>query len=657
MEEEKSKKRPLDLDSNWDLIMGRDDGEPPPLVIVKNTQQPQPQPTLCQREDFASISDKKLEEQIERNKIHVMKLGPTLPDKGEKLQLTIKAMEEELEQRKHRRPAHMDVAECENHINSTASSRIDGFGQKDASSQVKNSKSQFATIFSGKMEENTGCRIGNAFDRELTNLGQCNPQSMRSNGGLWKKSRQNTQSSSRLLPFQCATGVSRNGDRRGPANGDQKCKASSAHPLRHNRKNFSTNSSKKKDDCRVLPSNGSRPRKCGMPKHMFDDGAFHNPKNQLMYFFTTVVDPTVVVLDEDEPQFVGTTELGKEFAEHMKDAKISYPSRDDPASVEIAYKDMDCLAPEAFLTSPIMNFYIRYLRLQASPGKKATCDYHFFNTFFYKKLEQAISYKGSDKESFFVKFRRWWKGVNIFEKAYILIPIHDERNVGCDCKNITLLSYFKLHVSGGAPHSHIGNFNYSGLPLGVGLHWSLVIICFPDKKDESGPIILHLDSLGFHRSSTVFYNIKRKGTNSAVANLKFFLVIIIKNYLKEEWRYMNLEVVPTDFPIPDRIWKHLDRRIEEKIIASPFCIMEGVPQQKNDYDCGLFVLFFMERFIQEAPERLKKKDLAMFGKKWFRPEEASDLRKKIRTILMDEFQNVFKSSHISDSSSSGGDPP
>lgn len=556
MGEEKSKKRPLDLDSNWDVIMGRDDGEPPPLVIVKNTPQPQPQPTPSQREDFASISDKKLEEQIERNKIHVMKLGPTLPDKGEKLQLTIKAMEEELDQRKHRRPAQMDVAECEKHRNSTASN---GFGQKDASSQVKNSKSQFSTIFSRKMEENTDCRVGNAFDKELTTLGHCNRQNMKSNGRSWKKRKQNIQSSSRQLPFQCATSISLNGERRGPANGDQKGKASSAHLLHHNSENFSTNSSKKKDDCRVLPSNGSRPRK----------------------------DPTVVVLDEDEPQ-LGTTELAKELAEHMKDAKISYPSRDDPASVEIAYKDMDCLAPEAFLTSPIMNFYIRYIRLQASPANKATCDYHFFNTFFYKKLEQAISYKGSDKESFFVKFRRWWKGVNIFEKAYILIPIHDD------------------------------------------LHWSLVIICFPDKKDESGPIILHLDSLGFHRSSTVFSN--------------------IKSYLKEEWSYMNQEV-PTDFPIPDRIWKHLDRRIEDKIIA--------VPQQKNDYDCGLFVLFFMERFIQEAPERLKKRDLAMFGKKWFRPEEASDLRKKIRAILMDEFQNAFKSGHISESSSlsSGGDPP
>ena len=38
---------------------------------------------------------------------------------------------------------------------------------------------------------------------------------------------------------------------------------------------------------------------------------------------------------------------------------------------------------------------------------------------------------------------------------------------------------------------------------------------------------------------------------------------------------------------------------------------DQVPQQRNDYDCGLFVLFFMERFIDEAPQRLKKKDLAM----------------------------------------------
>lgn len=36
-----------------------------------------------------------------------------------------------------------------------------------------------------------------------------------------------------------------------------------------------------------------------------------------------------------------------------------------------------------------------------------------------------------------------------------------------------------------------------------------------------------------------------------------------------------------------------------------------MPQQQNDYDCGLFVLYYMQRFIQEAPERFRKKDYSM----------------------------------------------
>lgn len=40
--------------------------------------------------------------------------------------------------------------------------------------------------------------------------------------------------------------------------------------------------------------------------------------------------------------------------------------------------------------------------------------------------EVHYNMQGSDKETSFIKFRRWWKGVNIFEKAYILLPIHQE---------------------------------------------------------------------------------------------------------------------------------------------------------------------------------------------------------------------------------------
>ncbi|XP_028794851.1 ubiquitin-like-specific protease 1D, partial [Neltuma alba] len=280
----------------------------------------------------------------------------------------------------------------------------------------------------------------------------------------------------------------------------------------------------------------------------------------------------IVLDDEDETSILEKECQENKLDECLKEAKIYYPSSDDPKCVEICYADIDCLAPGGFLTSTIMNFYIRYLQQQASVRDRSISDYHFFNTYFYKKLKEAVSYKRSDRDRFFAKFRRWWKGTNIFHKAYVLIPIHED------------------------------------------LHWSLVIISFPEKKDESGPIVLHLDSLSLHSSRSVFEN--------------------IKSFLKEEWKYVDKECVPSDIPIAEKIWKYLPRRIEDKILA--------VPQQKNEYDCGLFVLYFIERFIEEAPERLKKKDLNMFGKKWFQPEEASSLRVKIHKLLKEEFQNSYK---------------
>ncbi|KAL4285921.1 hypothetical protein AHAS_Ahas19G0034500 [Arachis hypogaea] len=51
----------------------------------------------------------------------------------------------------------------------------------------------------------------------------------------------------------------------------------------------------------------------------------------------------------------------------------------------------------------------------------------------------------------------------------------------------------------------------SGSILYGHLNWSLIIICIPDKGDELGSIILHLDSLSLHSSISLFDNIKRLG--------------------------------------------------------------------------------------------------------------------------------------------------
>lgn len=294
----------------------------------------------------------------------------------------------------------------------------------------------------------------------------------------------------------------------------------------------------------------------------------------------------IVVLDEDDEKPKRQYEARRISARRKKDIRIYYPERDHPESVEICLSDMECLAPLQFLSSAIMNFYIQYLQRSEFLHTEHKNDYHFFNTFFYSKLEEALDSKCKQEDgNSFAKLRRWFKGVNIFEKAYIFLPIH-----ACQ-------------------------------------HWSLAIISIPAREYEAGPIILlHLDSLGLHTSRTIFENIRR--------------------YLKAEWEHLNQADVPVQVPIAEKIWKDLPRNIQEKKIQ--------VPQQENDYDCGLFVLFFMERFIEEAPPRLRKTNLDRFGRKWFQPAEASRLRDSIRILLEKHFKEAEKS--IQDTMDNGSLP-
>ncbi|KAH9773318.1 ubiquitin-like-specific protease 1D [Citrus sinensis] len=510
MEEQAENRNKRKLNIDWEEVLpGRNDDVPAELIVKKSGPPTPAQKSVPMSDDPGSgeeldrqIPDQELGVRIARMKDTYSKVRHCLPDKGKKILATVTRLEKECERRRLAGavPVCLDIDGCDKLTQSpssgvrtwaSAKSRPRGdasdcFTQRTPSPQIQ-SKSSFTSVFREKMEENRDCREANAFDKELSILAHCDRRKM-----------------SVLV-----------------------------------------------DESVPVVRNLAQTT-------MVAHGCIVELVPQW--------EQNLVLLDEDESPVedaseesegslhIETTEQADEFAECMIDAKIYYPSRYssdpffrwvDPESVEICYTDINHLAPAAYLTSPIMNFYIRYLQLQASPTNRAIRDCHFFNTYFYRF-----------------------------------------------CKP------FKLESEGNIETAR------------ASVHWSLVIICIPDKEDESGPIILHLDSLKLHCSLSIFSN--------------------IRSFLKEEWNYLKQEVSPSDLPIAERIWQHLPRRIDDRIIP--------VPQQKNDYDCGLFVLFFMERFMEEAPERLKKKDLAMFGKRWFRPEEASGLRIKIRNLLKKQFQ-------------------
>ncbi|PON59331.1 Ulp1 protease family, C-terminal catalytic domain containing protein [Parasponia andersonii] len=560
--ERATKQGPLKLD--WEKLLSSKDDDPPTLLIVKprtlaaEARKPGPamgsDHQLLERDEaIEQMNDKELDEKIQRirgNVQRVSKIRNTLPDKGEKLQNFLKRLEDESKRRKRRRVETIELEEADGFdkpTRSLSSSSVGGtedFRREGTVSQDQ-TQSSFVSSFLRKLEDNTDCRRVDGSEKQMSVLGQCN------NHGFVQKQRHRGQSSARHSPSEFYGNCSSEGGKCGLSNGNKKSRDSSTHSLDsgENPSNFFPEN--RKDALAVSNFSNSRPRR----------------------------GQTIVLVDEEEPQREETIQQMEPLDESMKEVTVYYPSRDDLEAVEISYADFDCLAPQCYLTSTIMNFYMRYLQKHASPTTMAMHDCHFFNTYFYNKLKEAVSNKGRSKDNFFSKFRRWWKGVNIFQKEYILIPINED------------------------------------------LHWSLVIICIPDKKEESGPIVLHLDSLGLHSSRSVFRN--------------------IKSFLKEEWQYLDQEASCSDLPFAHSIWRQLPNRIVDKTIA--------VPQQKNEYDCGLFVLFFMERFIEDAPERLKKKDLAMFGKQWFKPEEASGLRVKIRSLLIEEFKNAKANSTLESS--------
>ncbi|KAJ1266284.1 hypothetical protein BS78_08G139400 [Paspalum vaginatum] len=275
----------------------------------------------------------------------------------------------------------------------------------------------------------------------------------------------------------------------------------------------------------------------------------------------------VVELDDDEVQC--------ETPDRKNAPKIYYPSRDNP-EVELTSEDIKCLDPGEFLSSPVINYYIQYIKKTKLSSEDCREKFYIFNTYFYGKLEETLC-----RTVDFSKLRRWWKGVNILNKAYIILPIH------------------------GAAH------------------WSLVIICIPAKESISGPIILHLDSLGIHSSTKILNTAGR--------------------FLEEEWRYSKQNHFP-DTSIPETAWEALPRNIHKEQVQ--------VPQQPNAYDCGIFMLYYIERFIREAPERFTNDRRDMFNRSWFKPEDASELRLRIRKLLLEEFESARMDDALSDAAAS-----
>lgn len=154
--------------------------------------------------------------------------------------------------------------------------------------------------------------------------------------------------------------------------------------------------------------------------------------------------------------------------------------------------------------------------------------------------------------------------------------------------------------------------DYIFIPVNFNFHWSLIVICHPGEvasfedenveKAHKVPCILHMDSI--------------KGTHSGLKNH-------IQSYLWEEWKEKQNKI---------------SEDISSKFLNMRFISLE-LPQQENSFDCGLFLLHYVELFLEEAPDNFTPFKITKFSSflnvDWFAPAEASLKRTAVMRLIYD----------------------
>ena len=236
----------------------------------------------------------------------------------------------------------------------------------------------------------------------------------------------------------------------------------------------------------------------------------------------------------------------------------TYPNDGSKGAALINTNDLDCLEPGEMLNDQTIDFYMKKIAVEDFPSLEDKGRCLVMSTYFYQKLTQksrGASNIAERKDQAYERVKNWTKSINIFEKDFILIPIHAQ------------------------------------------LHWSLAIISYPGlaansaERVEMGniPCIIHLDSMGTN-SSHAFESIRKNLTQ----------------WLQRE--YNRVESERTGGLVEDGA-----TRINNETMRK---LNPIVPLQTNGCDCGVFTLLYAQKFIQNLPKEftLADFDSILYGK-------------------------------------------
>ncbi|XP_024261817.2 sentrin-specific protease 7-like isoform X2 [Oncorhynchus tshawytscha] len=305
---------------------------------------------------------------------------------------------------------------------------------------------------------------------------------------------------------------------------------------------------------------------------------------------------------------------------------IQYPPLPSKGGITVTTEDLDCLDSGQFLNDVIIDFYLKYLLLERAPGPLAErC--HVFSSFFYKQLtrrdtslEEEAAIPARDRRH--QRVRTWTRHVDIFNKDYLFVPVNHKA------------------------------------------HWYLVVICFPgleqaQHEEWSGPAGVEANggkrkcqpqaSTGPPEASNPKLQNGAGGTggDGGKPTLRTHNppactqdgcqretiikkpCILIMDSLKISYHESIYKLLRDYLHVEWEVRRGTRRDFTVDSMKASHCT---VPVQDNSSDCGLYLLQYVESFLQNPVVHF---DLPLRLERWFPRQQVWRKREEIRSLVME----------------------
>ncbi|XP_056304112.1 sentrin-specific protease 7b isoform X2 [Danio aesculapii] len=297
---------------------------------------------------------------------------------------------------------------------------------------------------------------------------------------------------------------------------------------------------------------------------------------------------------------------------------IQYPPPPSKGGITVTTEDLECLKDGEFLNDVIIDFYLKYLLLERADKGIAERS-HIFSSFFYKQLTRKDT-SGPEEAGSTSAYRRhqrvrtWTRHVDIFSKDYLFIPVNHEA------------------------------------------HWYLVLICFPALERPQIVEWKHKSSVSQDGSQTTKERpsgeSQRESSQQPKGNLSKLSesrshnlpdctvhsctketicrrpCILIMDSLKLSYHQRTYTLLREYLQVEWEVRKGSCRSFNNESMSGSLC---RVPLQDNSSDCGLYLLQYVESFLQNPvvdfalPLRLDQ---------WFPRSQVRKKREDLRELVL-----------------------